>query len=124
MKKLAIPFVSLLSIISITSASAATSPLMIVNNSKLHVTVNYSLCDAKKEMCTLVKENTIKGSNHLSIVTELKPKLENLTIVGAVARDNSGKQVASLQGTCNLPAKLNTVVLNVHGTSTITCQYK
>lgn len=109
------------------NASASTYPVMIVNNSALPITISYSLCDAQKQMCTTVKENSIdsvqSGNNHLSIVAEMQPKLEHLYIVSAVAKDANGQQVATLQKTCDLPEDASAVILNNHGTSRLICQY-
>lgn len=107
-------------------ASAANYPVLLVNNSKLQLTVNYSICDAEGKFCSLATRNLNplgSGNNSVVIVGKPDSASEKLLVTEAIATDNEGKQVASLHQQCNLPSDLNTIILNDNGTSSITCQY-
>jgi len=129
MKNVVKPLILLMGTAFFSSIAVASPhhPIMIVNNTKMPMVVSYSMCDADKKICSLIKEHKLgssqAGNNHLTVLGELKPKLENLTITAAAIVDANGNKVASLSHGCDLPTNAGAVILDNYGTSRIICQY-
>jgi len=115
------------SFICSAAINASAHPIMVINNSNLPISIGYSMCDDNKQSCTFVKAHKLDaaqtGNNLFVVLGELKEKLEGLTINSAIITDKDGNKVASLAHSCDLPAGVNTVILNNYGSTRVVCQF-
>jgi len=106
------------------SYNALAKTALIINNSRLPVTVMHTECNPESHSCTIATPAIIAtrttGQNSLEIFYRA---LNTFSIFNAIEQDTNGNIVAKADHACNLPTDAGVIILDDYGTSHIVCTY-